>query len=175
MRKWASRALRLGSAQLPASVGTSLYNVQAVSVLGFVRQLLPPPRMLPTWELAAGNRLLHFPPRSPSLPLLHRLKDFGMLNVRSATSSCLGALARTAVAGSIDWSTAWDAMMASAEELLPMSAVARGCPWGTHWTEPAFAAHLRAAAGGRLLGSPPPRFAEAFSAAMASLASAPSA
>ena len=60
-RKYAERALQLGTAGLSAAEGSYLYNSSVAAVLGYVEQLCPTGKEVTKLEQGAIERALHAP------------------------------------------------------------------------------------------------------------------
>jgi hypothetical protein len=107
LQKWMHRVVCIAGSRLAPSLGTTDFNVRAVSTLGYIGQLLPPPTELWNLEHNAANKILHAPGRALAFGLLANLDKLGMVAFRSSAGSCVAALIRTAVSGKLQWAAAY--------------------------------------------------------------------
>ena len=82
-RKFAERALQLGTAGLSVAEGSYLYNSSVAAVLGYVEQLCPVGKEVTKLEQGPVERALHAPHSSVPLGVLRFAKQFGMISIVS--------------------------------------------------------------------------------------------
>jgi hypothetical protein len=74
-----------------------VYNIQSVSILGYISQLCHLPPSFPSTERGQLHALLHLPTNSTTLSFFFQAKTWGMLPLRSASATNLPALMRSAL------------------------------------------------------------------------------
>ena len=102
-RKYAERALQLGTAGLSAAEGSYLYNSSVAAVLGYVEQLCPTGKEVTKLEQGAIERALHAPHNSVPMGVLSFANQFGMISIVSLAVRSKAALARTARSTCTSW------------------------------------------------------------------------
>ena len=93
--KWLMRIKDYGNAHMNATLAAITYNTRAISVLGYIGQLFPPPSMQAI-ERAALHHLVHIPTNSWDRQMFSHLDEIGGTNFSNTEDYCRAAMIRTA-------------------------------------------------------------------------------
>ena len=97
LRKFSTRAKSIGALHVGDSLSAHMYNSQAVSVLGYLFQLVLPPPSLPQRERAAMQSCLHIPTHALTHTAFFALHELGGPKMMSVSSNACAARFRTAL------------------------------------------------------------------------------
>jgi len=101
--KWLMRTKEYANAHMNASLAAITYNSRSISVLGYIRQLFPPPSMQAI-ERAALHHLVHLPTNAWDRQMFSHLDEIGGKNFSNTEDYCRAAMIRTANK-TIEWSS----------------------------------------------------------------------
>ena len=125
------------------------YNSIAISVLGYIGHLHPPPVSIFPKERAVLHHMLHLPTNSFELSTFFNLKALGCKNFTSVDAFCKASLIRTAKATIKGWETQYKTLQNTAEDTLSLSRVACNELCTAWWDSKPFVYYLHCASFGR--------------------------
>ena len=133
--KWLMRTKDYANAHMNASLAAITYNSRAISVLGYIGQLFPPPSMQAR-ERAALHHSIHLPTNAWDRQMFSHLSDIGGTNFSCTEDYCRTAMIRTACK-TIKWSTLHNELVSQAEKHLAIRSFCCGELNNKWWdTEP---------------------------------------
>ena len=119
--KWKTRAREIARSHLSPLLAAVSYNSRAISVLGYISQLTPPPPAFETTERALLHHMLHLPTNSFEHRTFFHLDSIGCKIFVSVQAFCDASLARAASKTIIGWQGQYDWLTREASEHLPLS------------------------------------------------------
>ena len=102
MQKWKTRDTEIANSHMGHSLAAIAYNARAVSVLGYLGQLRPPPSHAPP-ERAALHHILHLPTNSWERNMFYHLELINALSFTSIEEYCRACMIRTANKTVVGW------------------------------------------------------------------------
>ena len=124
--KWSSRTRTIAGHHAPVGTSCRLYNVRAITTLGYVGQLIAPSNAMLRTEKVVLTSLLHVPFNSMAVADIVNLHSLGLPKVKPVKALLLATLMRAAhctVAVWKDWVLRFRRDMA---DYLPLSSLATG-------------------------------------------------
>ena len=122
-QKYTARSRAIAAARLALSLGIPTYNSKAVSTLGYIAQLLPPPQSLRKTEKSMTQRVLHLSNNVFPAALRHNCKDLGLPQCQSISVLAFGARRRAAATTLSTTHTCAALLNAAFEEFGPLSSL----------------------------------------------------
>ena len=86
LKKFVSRTKQLAEDHPPIALSVARYNSRVASVLAYIAQVASPPQHLAHIELAAFNRVFHFPTSGLSIPTINYLRKHLNFNINRRCS-----------------------------------------------------------------------------------------
>jgi len=126
LKKFMFRVDQIARSGDSAAVSFRQYSSKAVSVLGYVAQLIPPPANIDSIELGAMNKVGHMATNSISRKAFHYISEQLGLGARSLKATLQASLLRTALATCSDFGPSLSLLHDSALECMPVKAVISG-------------------------------------------------
>ena len=143
-----SRAVAVGRSHPAVKVSAYIYNVQVVSVLGYVTQLALLPDNFERKESGALNTILHVATNALDHASCFMLAQAGGPELRSVATISASTMIRTALKTFKGWKEWFVNLQHAANDFLPIELVARGFLNPPFWDSRAFARNLYEAAKG---------------------------
>jgi len=134
-------------------LAASRFTSRAVSVLGFVAQLVPPPSNIKRIELAAGLKALGFLPNSLSTGAIYSLDKWGGPKIARPSAYCQSCMLMAAKKTLKGFDDQHHALARASLEGIPIAAALRGNTIPEGWTGEAFCTFLYRAAAGFVSGA----------------------
>jgi hypothetical protein len=133
------RTKQIAASLMPPRPAAVAFNVRAVTVLGYVAQLSPPPPCTPL-NLWCCNKVWRMPGSSLAIRVGYALDGLGLHRLQMPSLVCAAALVRTACDGKLDWSQPLAQLFEVASIQLPIRrARIDQLPWPGHWLQPPLA------------------------------------
>ena len=126
LKKFQFRVDQIARSGDSAAVSFRQYSSKAVSVLGYVAQLVPPPDNIDSIELGAMNKVGHMATNSISRKAFHYVSDVFALGARSLKATLQASMLRTALATCSDFGPSLSLLHEAALECMPVRAVISG-------------------------------------------------
>ena len=126
---------------MAAKLAAHVYNQKAVSVLGYVAQLVPPPSDIDHHERHIIHKILHIP-HSMSSDRIFNLSDLNGPMFKSISVLCNSAMFRTAFSTISGWSELVDGLRQAACESLPARVALSSSFWLDWWDSQPMAVSL---------------------------------
>jgi len=143
--KFRDRASGIGSVKMPMDLSARRFNTRAVTVLGYVGQLVPPPPRFKSVELTAALKALGFLPNALSTGAAYALDVWGgpklLRPLEYVSACCVRASLKTIVGFDEKHATLVDASL----EGLPIASSLRGHIVPEGWDSEAFCTNLHRA------------------------------
>ena len=121
---------------MPIAIATYSYNIKAVSVLQYVAQFIPLPRLFHQTEMGILHLLLHLPNNSFPLRALHSLQLRGGPALSSIACSCTAARIRASLSTLTGWKHIYTLLMITAEHFLDTARYLAGHRHVAHFDRP---------------------------------------
>ena len=118
------------------------YNARAISVLGYISQLTPPPPSIAVTERSLLHHLLHLPTNSFEHRTFFHISQLGCKDFVGVQAFCDASLARTAIKTIRDWQSQYDWLAREAKERLSLREVNEGKMCSQWWDSQPFVYHL---------------------------------
>ena len=150
MAKTFSRVEEILATKPPLVLACSTYNSRALSVLGYVAQLTPPPECFKVSELRMANKVLRLATNSFDTDCVHQLEVLGGPRLPRPLAYVIACITRASIKTfdgfELQHSSLVDAVFKN--ESLAQSSHFNAIPEG--WDSPAYASNLSLACSGRL-------------------------
>ena len=135
--KWDKRSREIAAAKVAPSLGVPLYNTRAITTLGYVAQIHPPPASLLKAERSAVQRVFHFLNNTLPANLYYRLQTIGAPQPASIQALSYAARYRAAVKTITVWRQRKVELDAIRDEHAPFGwlhqRAIRSNPWWDTW------------------------------------------
>jgi hypothetical protein len=154
LAKLKARVKMLAASLLAPKPAVAAFNTRAVTVLGYVAQLSPPPPCGKV-DLWCCNKIWRMPGTAMSLQLGYSLDSLGLPKMQVPSLLCLATLMRTACDKKLDWSTPLaELTYIAADKMIARRTLCDDRPWPDFWAKPPFAWFLAKASAGASLVTP---------------------
>lgn len=141
-KKWVNRSNEIASLKLAAAMTVLQYNSKAVTVLGYLGQLLFMPDKLRKKEATIISRLLHAPQHMFGTDFPFKLDAAGSIPFTSVQSYTLAALYRAAHKTLVGWEDMYVKLHSTSQERLPIALTAKGILCPPFWDSPPIVQNL---------------------------------
>jgi len=138
LAKFKARVQDIGQQGLPLPLCAARFNSRAVTVLGYVAQLVPLPHGFASIELAAGSKVLGFAPSSLNTGAVFSLDRWGGLKLVQPSLYALASRIRAALRTFKGYEAQHDELARLAMEALPIARALKGCTTPLGWSSEAF-------------------------------------
>ena len=140
--KWLSRTCKIASLGAAVADSVALYRQRGITVLSYLAQFFPLPRLLIAKEASVLNRLLRLPGQALRRQDFFSLEAFGGPNVPSVQALSFAAMLRFAAKTTRTWPTNLEKLVATAEGELPLLHFVNGSLSPSFWKEPPIVLNL---------------------------------
>ncbi len=145
--KWINRATALAAVEAYPTVATFAYNTHALSTLGYLAQFTLPSASVFNREHFVLSKLIRLPPNSLAAKDFQSFRHWGAKMPSSVRAYCLATIIRASLV-TLPWQEDRAALIAAADEWLPLVRGMQGRTSPDFWDGPALVESLYAAANG---------------------------